>query len=316
MRVFGGYMIKKSSNAISECFVGKDEVVKWVLTCLLAGGHVLLEDVPGVGKTTLAKTLSRVIGADFGRIQFTPDTMPSDVTGVSVYNAGTHEFEIKTGAIMHEIVLADEINRTTPKTQSALLEAMSEGHVTVDSTELLLPDVFMVIATENPVEFMGTYPLAEAFTDRFMMKLSIGYPDKEAEIKLAGLHLQGMSEASALNVCSPAEIIAMRKEVNKVTVSKAVIEYAENIVTLTRESKDFTVGASPRAMLSLIKAAQATAYMDGRDFVKPDDIKACAVNVLHHRLTLTSEARIRKENIDRLITALVLSAKIPMERES
>ncbi|MBR6309261.1 MAG: MoxR family ATPase [Lachnospiraceae bacterium] len=309
-------MINRINNAITECFVGKDEVVKSLLTCLLAGGHVLLEDVPGVGKTTLAKTLSRVIGADFGRIQFTPDTMPSDVTGVSVYNAKTGEFEVKPGAIMHEIVLADEINRTTPKTQSALLEAMSEGHVTVDATELLLPDVFMVIATQNPIEFMGTYPLAEAFTDRFMMRLSIGYPDKESEIKLTGLHLKGMSAESAMNVCSPADIIAMRKEVDMVTVSKAVIEYAENIVTLTRESKDFTVGASPRAMLSLIKAAQATAFLDGRDFVKPDDIKACAVNVFHHRLTLTSEARIRKESIDKLITALVLSAKIPMERES
>lgn len=307
-------MINKINSAITECFVGKDEVVKSLLTCLLAGGHVLLEDVPGVGKTTLAKTLSKVIGADFGRIQFTPDTMPSDVTGVSVYNAKTGEFEVKAGAIMHEIVLADEINRTTPKTQSALLEAMSEGHVTVDATELLLPDVFMVIATQNPIEFMGTYPLAEAFTDRFMMKLSIGYPDKESEIKLTELHLKGMNPESATNVCSPEDISAMRKAVDAVTVSKAVIEYTENIVTLTRESKDFTVGASPRAMLSLIKAAQATAFLDGRDFVKPDDIKACAVNVLHHRLTLTSEARIRKESIDKLITALVLQAKIPMER--
>lgn len=307
-------MINKINSAITECFVGKDDVVKSLLTCLLAGGHVLLEDVPGVGKTTLAKTLSKVIGADFGRIQFTPDTMPSDVTGVSVYNAKTGEFEVKAGAIMHEIVLADEINRTTPKTQSALLEAMSEGHVTVDATELLLPEVFMVIATQNPIEFMGTYPLAEAFTDRFMMKLSIGYPDKESEIKLTELHLKGMNPESATNVCSPADISAMRKAVDAVTVSKAVIEYTENIVTLTRESKDFTVGASPRAMLSLIKAAQATAYLDGRDFVKPDDIKACAVNVLHHRLTLTSEARIRKESIDKLITALVLQAKIPMER--
>ena len=307
-------MINKINSAITECFVGKDEVVKSLLTCLLAGGHVLLEDVPGVGKTTLAKTLSKVIGADFGRIQFTPDTMPSDVTGVSVYNAKTGEFEVKAGAIMHEIVLADEINRTTPKTQSALLEAMSEGHVTVDATELLLPEVFMVIATQNPIEFMGTYPLAEAFTDRFMMKLSIGYPDKDSEIKLTELHLKGMSPESATNVCSPADISAMRKAVGAVTVSKAVIEYTENIVTLTRESKDFTVGASPRAMLSLIKAAQATAFLDGRDFVKPDDIKACAVNVLHHRLTLTSEARIRKESIDKLITALVLQAKIPMER--
>ena len=275
---------------------------------------MLLEDVPGVGKTTLAKALSKAIGADFGRIQFTPDTMPSDVTGVSVYNAKTGEFEVKTGAIMHEIVLADEINRTTPKTQSALLEAMSEGQVTVDANKLLLPEVFMVIATQNPVEFMGTYPLAEAFTDRFMMRLSIGYPDKEAEMKMAELNLKEASVESAETVCAPADIARMREEVKNVTVSKAVLEYTENIVNLTRESKDFNVGASPRAMISLIKAAQATAYLEGRDFVKPDDIKACAVNVLHHRLVLTSEARIRKENVDRLITTLVLQAKIPMER--
>ncbi len=307
-------MINKIREAVMKTFVGKERVVHDLLVCLLAGGHVLLEDVPGVGKTTLAKTLAAAIGADFGRIQFTPDTLPSDVTGVSVYNSRTGEFELKPGAVMHEIVLADEINRTAPKTQSALLEAMSEGQVTVDGKKTMLPSTFMVIATQNPVEFLGTYPLPEAQMDRFMMRLSIGYPENGDEILMARNHLEGRTVETAEQVCTVEDVERMKKEVLAVHVSDSVLGYVANIAAETRKAPDFVLGASPRATLALVRAAQAEAYLDGRDFVKPDDVKAVAVRVLHHRLVMTSEARIRRESMDVLITSLIYQARIPLER--
>ncbi|MBO7387821.1 MAG: MoxR family ATPase [Lachnospiraceae bacterium] len=305
-------MIKKLKEIINEYFIGNEEVTNNLLICLLAGGHVLLEDVPGVGKTTLAKTLSKAVSLDFGRIQFTPDTLPSDVTGVSVLNMKTGEFEYREGAIMHQMILADEINRTSPKTQASLLEAMAEGRVTVDGRVTELPKPFMVIATQNPVEFVGTYPLPEAQMDRFMMKLSIGYPKPEDELNLTKNQLEGKTFENIESVLSADDILKMREEVSKVKIVDSVLKYANDIINLTRQEKRFVMGASPRAMILLVKAAQARAFLEGRDFVTPDDVKAVSVNVLHHRLALTYEAKIAKENVESIIYTNVLKAKVPM----
>ena len=304
-------MIDKLRTQINEYFVGKEDVVENVLICLLAGGHVLIEDVPGVGKTTLARVLAGSVDMSFGRIQFTPDTLPGDVTGLSVYNMKTGEFEYREGAIMRSILLADEINRTSPKTQSALLEAMAEGSVTVDGTKYDLPDPFMVIATQNPTEFIGTYPLPEASVDRFMMRLSIGYPGKAEEIKLARNHIEGRTADKVKPVCSATEVLEMKKKVRDTIVSDNCLAYAREIIELTRSESRFILGASPRALLSLISASQAKAYLSGRDFVKPDDIKAVAVNVLIHRLVLTPESRIAGEKKDAIIRSIILKVKVP-----
>jgi len=306
-------MINKLRENINEYFVGKESVAENVLICLLAGGHVLLEDVPGVGKTTLAKVLSQSVGADFGRIQFTPDTLPSDVTGMSIFNAKTGEFEYREGAVMHNFLLADEINRTSPKTQSSLLEAMAEGQTSVDGKIYKLPELFMVIATQNPIEFLGTYPLPEAQLDRFMMRLSIGYPDKEYEVKLTKNILENKSPDKVGAVCSVDEMIALKNEVSKVHVSDSILGYIRDISDLTRKEENFVMGVSPRATIFVAKAAQAKAFMENRDFVKPDDVKAVAVNTLHHRVVLTSEAKLRREDPDAILRALILKAKVPMD---
>ena len=305
-------MINKLREQMRTYFVGKDEVVDNILICLLAGGHVLLEDVPGVGKTTLARTLSKAIECDFGRIQFTPDTLPSDVVGTEIYNMKTSEFEVREGAIMHQIILADEINRTSPKTQSSLLEAMAEGQVTVGGKVCELPKPFMVIATQNPVEFTGTYLLPEAQMDRFMMCLSIGYPAVDEEMRLIKNVLAGKTVDKVESVCKADDISKMKEEVLGIKVSDDIIKYIQEIVTLTRQESNFVLGASPRAAISITRAAQARAYLNERDFVKPDDVKKVVTPCLHHRLTLTSEAKIRKENLDKILEALVLKAKVPM----
>ena len=306
-------MIQKLKAQINEVFVGKEEVVDLVLCCLLGGGHVLLEDVPGVGKTTLARTLAKSIKCSFGRIQFTPDTLPSDVVGMTVYNMKSSNFDYHEGVVMHQILLADEINRTSPKTQSSLLEAMAEGQVTVDGTCYPLQEPFMVIATQNPIEFVGTYPLPEAQLDRFMMRLSIGYPQKEQELLMAQNFLSGKDVKDVESVCSAGDILKMRKQVTEVHVSEGVLGYLQEIIDLTRQESKLLLGASPRALLALLRASQAMAFLSGRDFLKPDDVKAVAIPVLHHRILLTADARISGENADSILTALIRKARIPKE---
>ena len=309
------YLFEKTialKQCINEVFVGKEEVVENLLICMLAGGHVLLEDVPGVGKTTLANTISKSIGCSLGRIQFTPDTLPGDILGVSVYNMKTQEFEYKEGVIMNQLLLADEINRTSPKTQASLLEAMAEGRITVDGKVYELPKPFMVIATQNPVEFLGTYPLPEAQMDRFMMKLSIGYPAREQEMQMAMQYLAGKTPDSISKICDVETILQMKDVVAGITVTNQVLTYIEDLVMLTRQEPRFALGASPRAMLSLVRASQGKAFMQGRDYVKPDDVKRVAEQVLLHRISLTSEARIRQESASKILQSLILKARIPI----
>ncbi|WP_294752748.1 MoxR family ATPase [uncultured Ruminococcus sp.] len=305
-------MIKKLKAHISEYFVGKEEIIENLLICLFSGGHVLLEGIPGVGKTTLASTLARSVECDFGRIQFTPDTLPTDVMGTEIFNMKTGEFEYREGAIMHQIVLADEINRTSPKTQASLLEAMAEGQTTVSGVKHKLPQPFMVIATQNPVEFMGTYPLPEAQIDRFMMKIDLDYPDEAEEIRMTKNMLDGKTIDTVESVITSEDVLKIREQVAKVTIKDEVIGYARDIAEMTREEKRFVLGASPRAVLALVKASQAKAFLEGRDYVKPDDVKAAAPNILRHRLSLTSEAKIAKENKDEIIRKLIHKTKIPL----
>ncbi|MDO5573266.1 MAG: MoxR family ATPase [bacterium] len=305
-------LLQKMKESINQVFVGKEEIVNHVIISLISGGHVLLEDVPGVGKTTLASTLAKSTDCSFGRIQFTPDTLPGDIVGMSVYNMKSGEFEHRDGVVMNHILLGDEINRTSPKTQSSLLEAMAEEQVTVDGKTYSLPNPFMVIATQNPVEFLGTYPLPEAQMDRFMMRLSIGYPSREHEIHMASLFLEGKTPKSVQRVCNAADIVTIKELVTKVQVTNPILNYMESIIEQTRNEERFRLGASPRALLSLLRASQGTAYLNSRDYVTPDDVKYVADSVLAHRLTLSPEAQIRKEHVSDILKSLILKVKVPI----
>ncbi len=305
-------IITQIKNEIGSAFVGKDELIDNVVICLLSGGHILLEDVPGVGKTTLANALANVVDLSFGRIQFTPDTLPGDVTGISIYNMKSGEFEFRKGAIMNQVLLADEINRTSPKTQSSLLEAMAEGQVTVDGHIYKIPQPFIVIATQNPIDFLGTYPLPEAQLDRFFMKLSIGYPDKNEELRLSEMFLNKVNAKELTPVCSGEDILRMQEQVSNITIHKDIISYIIEVANQTRKNKNIAIGASPRAVLAVIRAAQAHAYLQERTFVKPDDVKRVLIPVLSHRLVLSSDAKVKKIPAKIILQNIITDVKIPV----
>ncbi len=297
---------------MEQIIVGKREVIEYTLVTLLAGGHLLLEDVPGVGKTTLAKTLAQTIDCGFNRIQFTPDTLPSDVTGLSIYNMQTGKFEYSKGAIMNNIILADEINRTSPKTQASLLEAMEERQITVDGVTYPLSRPFMVIATQNPIDYLGTYNLPEAQLDRFMMKISIAYPQAGDEKVMADRFLNRQLVQKLEPVIDGETVLQMQKEVEEVKVNQDLVTYITKIVQETRRDSNISLGASPRATLALLRASQALAYLEGRNYSIPDDIMKLVLPVLAHRIILAPEARLSQTKVEKVLKALVAKVAVPV----
>ena len=299
---------------MQRVIVGKGGVIDSAIIALLCRGHILVEDVPGIGKTTLSKTLAQSLGCSFKRIQFTPDLMPTDVLGVNFFNQKTGDFELRPGPIFAQVVLADEINRATPRTQSALLEAMQERQSTIDGVSSALPEPFIVIATQNPIEMEGTFPLPEAQLDRFMVNVEIGYPSPEEESDILLRFEEDAVPPAVDAVTSADELKEMQRLVPRVRVDDTVRGYVVSVTRKTREHESLSLGASPRAGLGLYKASQAAAAMDGRDFVTPDDVKAVAVRVLSHRLVLTSNARLRGRTTTQIVEQVLSSTPVPIER--
>jgi MoxR-like ATPase len=297
---------------IGRVVFGKAEVVRLCVVALLSGEHVLLEDVPGVGKTLVGKALAKSISADFCRIQFTPDLLPSDITGSSVYDAATGQFAYSRGPIFANIVLADEINRTTPRTQSALLEAMSDGQVSVDGQTHELPRPFMVIATQNPFEFEGTYPLPESQLDRFLLRIAVGYPDREEELQVLTSHRSGQPVDRLTPVLDPEQVVRLQAAVCEIHVSDAIHEYLLDVVHATRRCEELRVGVSTRGVLCLYRASQALALIEDRDFVVPDDVKRLAVAVCAHRVIPKGYLHgNQREAVESLIERLVDEVAVP-----
>ncbi len=302
--------IKNLSDTVGSVIKGKEEVIKYALVTLLARGHLLIEDVPGVGKTTLAFTLAKAIDCDFQRVQFTSDLLPSDIIGVNIYNPETREFEFREGPLFANIVLADEINRTSPKTQSALLEAMSERRVSVERRTLHLPEPFMVIATENPTEYHGTFPLPESQLDRFMMHVKIGYPDHESE-KQAIMDMKSFDDIEKLeHVSTKSDIQRMQQEVGSIRADQDILDYILSIVSETRNHDRIRLGVSTRGAQYLMRASQSLAYISGRDYVLPEDVKELSPMVLGHRIILKSRTYIT--DADELIRDIVEQIAVPL----
>jgi MoxR-like ATPase len=300
-------------GALRSIIKGKDDVVRMAMVAVLARGHLLIEGVPGVGKTTLAHAMSRAIGAGFNRVQFTSDLLPSDVLGVSIYNAMEQKFEFKPGPIFTNVLLADEINRTTPKTQSALLESMSEGQVTVDGTAHPLPQPFLVVATQNPVEHHGTYPLPESQLDRFLLRVKMGYPEGDSERQILRAEAGAAKLDELQPVLSADDVLRMQAEVERVRVDESLVDYALAVVKRTRESEQFALGVSPRGTLMLYRAAQALAYLNGRSFTTPDDFKKLVSPVFSHRVVVDARygATRRSEQAERLLAEILDSVAVP-----
>ena len=277
-------MVKELIDSLNGVLLGKSDTVELLVMALLADGHVLVEDVPGTGKTTLSKALAAAIGADFARIQFTPDLLPADVTGGAVFKANTGEFEIKKGPVFTQVLLADEINRASPRTQSALLEAMEERQVSLEGERYKLPELFMVLATENPVEFHGVFPLPEAQMDRFMVRISVGYPTAETELEILRAHRSSRPIDALKAVTVPGEVLTARGQVQRIHIDESLERYIVSLVQATRNDGGVRLAASPRAGMNLVRMAQACAYVNGRDFVNPDDIQRVFFPVMEHRV--------------------------------
>jgi MoxR-like ATPase len=296
---------------VEKVILGKHAEVELAFAAMLCQGHVLIEDVPGVGKTVLAKSLARSLGCAFRRIQFTPDLLPGDITGVSIFNQKTRDFEFRPGPIMTQIVLADEINRATPKTQSALLEAMEERQVTVDEQTYRMPEPFLILATQNPIEYEGTFPLPEGQLDRFLMRITLGYPSPTEEMRILDSHQYEHPLESIGQVVSLEELLEAQGRVRDIEVGPAVKEYIVSLVNATREHPDVYLGASPRGSLALHKTSQARAALQGRDFCTPDDVKALAIPTLAHRVIISPSARIKEADARAIIREVLDSTPVP-----
>jgi MoxR-like ATPase len=297
---------------IEQVIQGKGDRVRLAIVCLLAEGHLLIEDVPGVGKTLLAKAIARSTGCTWARIQFTPDLLPTDITGVNVFDQERRDFEFRAGPVFANVVLGDEINRASPKTQSALLEAMEEGQVTVDAVTHSLPSPFLVIATQNPIEHEGTYPLPVAQLDRFLMRLELGYPDTEAELAVLHTHGRGTALEDIVAVADPRSVLGLIEAAKQIHVAESLHRYIVELVASTRRTSELSLGASPRASLALLRAARAMALFDGRNYVVPDDIKALAVPVLVHRVIPAPEAEMSGRSPADTLADLVSHVPVPI----
>jgi len=302
---------KRITDNLEKVIIGKKPVLELIVIGLLAEGHILIEDVPGVGKTILARSLAKSIDATFNRIQFTPDMLPSDVTGVSIYNQETGNFEFRPGPLLGQIILADEINRATPKTQAALLEGMEEEQITVDGTTHILPRPFMVLATQNPIEYEGTFPLPEAQLDRFLLHLRLGYPRLTDEVRILEAQQSQHPIETLQPVASSDEVLEAITAIRKIYVSDAVKRYIVEVTSQTRKSGEIHLGASPRGSLALFRTGQARAALHGRDYVLPDDIKALAVPILGHRIILGPAARMRELNADQMVREIAHNVPAP-----
>ncbi len=299
---------------VDRVIVGKAHETRLALVCLLARGHLLIEDVPGVGKTMLARALARSTGCSFQRIQFTPDLLPSDVTGVSVFNQATRDFEFRPGPLMAQVVLTDEINRATPKTQSALLEAMEERQITVDGVTHPVPDPFMVMATQNPIEYEGTFPLPEAQLDRFLMRIHLGYPSPTDEVLIMDAQQGGHPIESLAQVTNSSEVLELQAAVRSIYIDPLIKQYIVTLVNATREHESVYLGASPRGSLALMRATQAFAMLDGRDFVQPDDVKLLAYATLGHRVIVSPGARVRNVDSAQVVDDCIGRVPVPGAR--